>query len=137
VRQRKVAAPRQGTATLTLGLSPDLVDSLKQLSAARKSAANAGGKPKFILGIVDEAIDELATALKAGKKVGFVPTPRSSEGRTALRVSAGPHHTAQKVSEAADVKLADFVRTALSLYLRSRTREIDQEAKTSGHRSRK
>lgn len=137
MRQRKVAAPRQGTATLTLGLSPDLVDSVKQLSAARKAAANTRGKPKFILGIVDEAIEELATALKAGRTVGFVPTPRSSGGRTALRASFDAHSTAQKASEVADVKLADFVRTALSLYVRSHIREIDQKAKTARHRGRK
>ena len=137
MRQRKVAAPRQGTATLTLGLSPDLVDSLKQLSAARKSAPKAGGKPKFILGIVDEAIDELATALKVGRTVSFVPTPRSSKGRTALRVSSGAHRTAQKASEAADVKLADFVRTALSHYVRSHVREIDKKVKAARYRGRK
>lgn len=137
MRQRKVAAPRQGTATLTLGLSPDLVDSLKQLSAARKAAAKAGSKPKFILGIVDEAITDLAAALDSEKTISFIPTPRSSEGRTALRVSAGTHHAAQKASEAADVKLADFVRTALSLYVRSHLREIDQKVKATRHRGRK
>lgn len=137
MRQRKVAAPLQGTATLTLGLSPDLRDSLKLLSTARKAAAKADGKPKFILGIVDEAIAELVAALKDGKPISFVPIPRSSTGRTALRVSANAHRDAQKASEAADVKLADFVRTALSLYVRSHAREIDKEIKTSSHRGRK
>jgi hypothetical protein len=92
VRQRKVVAPRQGTAPITLGLSPDLRDSLKQLSAARKVATTASGKPKFIGGIVDAAITELAEALTAGEAVSFVPTPRSSNGRTALKVSAKAHH---------------------------------------------
>ena len=137
MQKRKVAAPRQGTATLTLGLSPDLRDSLKRLSAARKAAAKAAGQGKFIIGIVDEAITELAAFLKNGKKVAFIPVPRSSDGRTALRVGVRAHATAQKASEAADVKLADFVRTALSLYIRSHAREIDKKTQTSSHRSRK
>ncbi len=137
MRQRKVVSPRMGTATLTLGLSPDLYDSLKQLSAARKSAAQTGDKPKFILDIVDEAIAELAAILKSGREVSFIPVPRSSSGRTSLRVGERAHGIAQKASEIADVKLADFVRTALSLYVRSHAREIDQKTKTSSHRGRK
>jgi molybdopterin converting factor small subunit len=137
VQKRKVVAPRQGTATLTLGLSPDLRDSLKRLSAVRKAAAKVPGHEKFIIGIVDEAITELAAVLKGGTKVAFIPVPRSSGGRTSLRVGARAHATAQKASETADVKLADFVRTALTLYVRSHSREIDQEIKTSRHRGRK
>ncbi len=137
MQKRKVAAPRPGTATLTLGLSPDLRDSLKQLSTARKAATKAGDRPKFILDIVDQAIAELAAILKNGGEVGFIPVPRSSSGRTSLRVGGHAHRIAQSASEIADVKLADFVRTALSLYVRSHAREIDQEIKASTHRRRK
>jgi hypothetical protein len=137
VRQRKVASPRPGTATVTLGLSPDLRDGLKRLSAARKVAAKDGDQPKFILGIVDLAIDELAVALKTGKVVNFIPVPRTSPGRTSLRVGSRALRVAQKASEVADVKLADFVRTALCLYVRSHIHEIQQKTKTSSHRGRK
>lgn len=137
MQKRKVASPRRGTATLTLGLSPDLRDSLKQLSAARKAAAKAAGPERFIIGIVDEAIAKLAAALRDRKPVSFIPTPRFSTGRTALRVSANALRAAQKASETADVKLADFVRTALSRYVRSHAREIDKKTKTSSHRGRK
>jgi hypothetical protein len=137
VRQRKVASPRQGTATLTLGLSPDLYDSLKRLSAVRKAATSAAAQQKFIVGIVDEAIIELAALLKSGKMVAFIPVPRSSDGRTSLRVGTRAHLVAQKASEAADVKLADFIRTALSLYVRSHAREIDEKTETASHRGRK
>jgi hypothetical protein len=137
VHKRKVAAPRQGTATLTLGLSPDLRDSIRQLSAARKAAAKAAGQEKFIVGIVDEAIIEVAALLKSGKSVSFIPVPRSSDGRTSLRVGVRAHAIAQMAAETADVKLADFVRTALTLYIRSHAREIDKEIKTSSHRGRK
>lgn len=136
MRQRKVAAPRQGTATLTLGLSPELRDGLKQLSATRKTARR-GAKPVFIQGMVDEAILNLDQVLKSGKDVAFIPVPRSCEGRTALRVSAPAHRMAQKASEAADVKLADFIRTALSLYFRNHAHEIHKEAKAPTHRARK
>ena len=137
MRQRKVAAPRQGTATLTLGLSPNLRDSLKLLSQTRKAAQKPSSKSKFILEIVDEAIVDLASRLKSDAAVSFVPVPRSSSGRTSLRVSTRAHHVAQKASETADVKLADFVRTALSLYIRNHASEINQEAKAPGHRRRK
>jgi hypothetical protein len=136
VRQRKVVAPRQGTATLTLGLSPDLRDSLRELSAVRK-ALRKGARPVFIQGMVDDAILHLDQMLKSGKDVAFIPVPRSSNGRTALRVSAPVHRIAQKASEASDVKLADFIRTALSLYLRNHINEIHKEAKAPAHRARK
>jgi hypothetical protein len=137
VRQRKVSSPRPGTATVTLGLSPDLRDSLKQLSATRKSCTKADDHPKFILDIVDEAIAELAAILKSGAEVNFIPVPRSTKGRTSLRVGRRAHRVAQKASEDADVKLADFFRTALSLYVRSHAREIHQETKTASNRGRK
>ena len=137
MQKRKVAVPRQGTATLTLGLSPDLRDSLKRLSAARKAAAKTAGQAKFIIGIVDEAIIELAAILRSRKEVAFIPVPRSSDGRTSLRVGGRAHNIAQESAEAADVKLADFVRTALTLYVRSHAREIDKKTKTSSHRGRK
>jgi hypothetical protein len=121
---------------LVLVLSPVLRDSLKRLSANRKASRTAG-KPVFILGIVDDAIGNLANLLNAGKEIAFVPAPRSSEGRSSMRVSARAHRIAQQVSEAADVKLADFIRTALSLYVRKHADEIYQKAKTSAHRSRK
>lgn len=136
MRQRKVASPRQGTATLTLGLSPELRDGLKELSAVRKTMRR-GGKPIFIQGMVDDAIVNLDQVLKSGKEVAFIPVPRSTDGRTALRVGVPAHRIAQKASEAADVKLADFVRTALSLYFRNHAHEIHKEAKAPSHRARK
>jgi hypothetical protein len=66
-----------------------------------------------------------------------VPVPRSSNGRTALRVSAKAHKVALQASENADVKLSDFVRTAISLYIRSHASEIHKEIKTAAHRGRK
>jgi hypothetical protein len=113
-----------------------LRDSLKLLSASRKANRKAG-KPVFVLGIVDDALLNLAAILKAGKVVAFIPVPRSNEGRTSLRVSARVHGIAVRSSEDADVKLADFVRTALALYVRDHANEIHQETKTSAHRRRK
>jgi hypothetical protein len=136
VAKRKVASAPSGTDTLTLGLSPTLRDSIKLLSASRKATRKAG-KPAFVLGIVDDAILNLAALTKAGKEVAFIPVPRSSEGRTSLRVSARGHEIAVRASEDADVKLADFVRTALSAYVRDHANEIHQETKTSAHRRRK
>lgn len=134
--KRKMASAPSGTDTLTLGLNPTLRDSLKLLSASRKAARKAG-KPVFIQGMVDEAILNLAKMLKDKEQVAFIPVPRSSEGRTCLRVSVRAHRVAIQASETADVKLADFIRTALSIYLRIHAHEIDQETKAAGHRSRK
>jgi hypothetical protein len=107
------------------------------LSASRKASKKGGGKPSFILDIVDEAIAKLAAMLKSGADISFIPVPRSSTGRTSLRVSAKSHRLALQASENADVKLADFVRTALSLYIRSHASEIYEETKTPSHRGRK
>jgi hypothetical protein len=136
VAKRKVASAPSGSDTLTLGLSPNLRDSLKLLSASRKATRRAG-KPAFVLGIVDDAILNLSAHIKAGKEIAFIPVPRSSEGRTSLRVSARIHWIAVRASEDADVKLADFVRTALTIYVRDHANEIHQEIKTSAHRRRK
>jgi hypothetical protein len=75
--------------------------------------------------------------LKSGVEVSFIPVPRHNSGRTSLRISPASHRVAVKASEAADVKLSDYVRTALSLYVRSHASEIYEEAKTPAHRVRK
>lgn len=133
--KRKVASTPSGSP-LTLRLSPSLIADIKLLSAARKGGATAG-KPAFILGIVDEAILALAAQVKAGKAIAFIPMPRSSEGRTSLRVSAKVHATAIRTAEIADVKLADFIRTALSIYVQDHADEIHQKAKAPADRARK
>ena len=117
-------------------LNPDVRDSLKILSAARKER-DATDKPVFINAIVDAAIAKLAAMLKSGANVVFVPVPRESAGRTSFRITPTSHRLALKASENADVRLSDFVRTAISLYVRSHAREIYKEAKTASHRVRK
>jgi hypothetical protein len=136
VPNRKVASAPSGTNTLTLGLNPVLRDSLRLLSATRKAARTAG-KPAYIQGMVDEAILHLSQMLKSDKSIAFVPIPRSSEGRTALRVSAGAHQVALRTSEVADVRLADFIRTALTIYVRDHANEIYAKVKTPTDRRRK
>jgi hypothetical protein len=135
--KRKAASVPIGTVTLTLCLNPSLHDGLKQLASHRKDAKRDRSKPVFIAGMVDDAIIHLSAQIKKGTPIAFIPTPRSHEGRTALRVSAKAHKVAAQASETADVKLADFIRTALTEYLRNHSDEIDQKAKTSPNRSRK
>jgi hypothetical protein len=135
--KRKAASVPIGTATLTLCLNPSLHDGLKRLASRRKDAKRDRSKPVFITGMVDDAIIQLSAQLKKSAPIAFIPTPRSHEGRTALRVGAKAHEIASQASEAADVKLADFVRTALTQYLRNHTDEIDQKAQTSTNRGRK
>jgi len=136
VRKRKTKSAPTDAVFIACGLSPDLRDSLKLLSASRK-AREAADKPAFINGIVDDAVSKLAAMLKSGADVSFIPVPRINSGRTSLRISPASHRLALKASEAADVKLSDFIRTAISLYVRSHASEIYEEAKTSTHRGRK
>jgi hypothetical protein len=138
VRKHPTKSAPADAVFIALGLSPDLRDSLKLLSARRKARSSpAGGKPAFINGIVDMAIAKLAVALKSGAPVSFIPVPRVNSGRTSFRISPLSHRVAVKASEKADVKLSDYVRTAISLYVRSHAREIGEEAKTPGRRKRK
>jgi hypothetical protein len=137
VRKRKTKAASATAVFIACGLSPDLRDSLKLLSASRKAQRGKADKPSFLNGILDEAITKLAAMLKSGVDVSFIPVPRNNTGRTSFRISPGSHKVALKASETADVKLSDFIRTAISLYVRSHAREIYQEAKTASHRVRK
>ncbi len=136
MRKRTTKSARTDVVWIACGLSPDLRDSLKLLSASRKAREDSD-KPSFINGIVDDAIAKLAAMLKSGAEVSFIPVPRNNKGRASLRISPSAHKLAVKASETADVKLSDFVRTALSLYVRSHASEIYEEAKTPAHRVRK
>jgi hypothetical protein len=136
VRKRESkAAPV--TVFIACSLNPDLRDSLKLLSASRKALEDRAGKPASLGGLVEEAIAKLAAMLKSGAEVSFIPVPRNNTGRTSFRIGSASHKLALKLSENADVKLSDFIRTAISLYVRSNASEIYEEAKTASHRGRK
>lgn len=136
MRKRKTKSAPTDAVFIACGLSPDLRDSLKLLSTARKDRPG-GDQPAFINGILADAIAKLAAMLKSGADVSFIPVPRNNTGRTSFRISPTSHRLAVKAAEAADVKLSDFIRTALSLYVRSHAREIYQETKTASPRRRK
>lgn len=137
MRKRKTKSAPTEAVFIALGLSPDLRDSLKTLSASRKARDAGGAKPAFLNGIVDDAIAKLVAMLKSGTEVSFIPVPRTSSGRTSFRISPSSHRLALKAAETADVKLSDFVRTAISFYVRSHASEIYEEAKTASHRAGK
>ena len=137
MRKRKTKAASATVVFIACGLSPDVRDSLKLLSASRKVLRNQSDRPSFFNAIVDEAIAKLAALLKSGADIGFIPVPRNNTGRTSFRISPLAHKTALRASKNADVKLSDFIRTAISFYVRSHASEIYKEAKTSRPRRRK
>ena len=137
MRKRNTRAASATAVFIACSLSPDLRDSLKLLSASRKVQRAKADKPAFLNGILDDAIAKLAAMLKSGVAVSFIPMPRNNTGRTSFRISPASHKVALKASETADVKLSDFIRTAISLYVRSHASEIYEEAKTPSHRVRK
>ena len=137
MRKRKTRAASTTAVFIACSLSLDLRDSLMLLSSSRKAQRGKTDKPSFLNGILDEAIAKLAAMLKSGVQVSFIPVPRNNTGRTSFRISPASHRVALKASETADVKLSDFIRTAISLYVRSHASEIYEEAKTPSHRGRK
>ena len=136
MRTRKAKSTPAKSVFIACGLSPDLRDSLQLLSSSRKAIVE-GSKPSFINAMLDEAIAKLAAMLKSGAAVSFVPVPRKKTDRTSFRISPASHKIALKACKDADLKLSDFIRTAISLYVRSNASEIYEEAKTDGHRGRK
>ena len=136
MRKRKTKSAPTKSVFIACGLSPDLRDSLRMLSAIRKTRGTQN-KPVFINAIVDDAIAKLAAVIKSGANVSFIPVPSRSSGRTTFRISPTSHRVALTGSENADVNLAAYVRTAISTYVRSHAREIYQEAKTTSDRARK
>lgn len=106
---------------MTQGLRRDLT----LLVASRK--LQASGKPDSITQIVNLAILDLATRVRRGTKIAFLTVPRSPV-RVSVRASRHAHSIAIHVSEDANVRISDFVRTAISLYVRKHGREITRLA---------
>jgi hypothetical protein len=136
-RKRKIAPATQGFGFTRPTLSADLQDSLKLISASRKAQGDKSNQPSYLNGIVDEAIAKLAAMLKSGADVNFVPLPTKNAARPTYRISPASHKLAVAASENAGVKLGDFIRTALTLYVRSHASEIYKEAKPAANRARK
>ena len=117
-----------GTIPISLAVTADLRNDLMLLAASRKLAGSRG--VRSITHIVDAAILDLAAVVRRGARVSFVTVPRSP-----VRISVRTHHHAREAailaSRNVNVRISDFVRTALSRYLRKHRREIPHLTKRS------
>jgi hypothetical protein len=136
VRKTKALAAKPASALVSVFLRPKLHDDLKKLVAKRKLSPRRPDRPVFIRDILDEAIASLDARLQRGATVSFVPVSPSDSRQTSMRVGGAGYRAAVRASKRADVRLADFVRTALTLYLIKCASEIHETSKTPTHRKR-
>ncbi len=130
-----VLRKKAGKATSLLGttvpvsvcLKSDVRENLTLLIATRKTTNKAAGKPASIVAVLEDAISALAAKIEGGSAVAFIPVPPDCV-RASLRISTKTHQVAQKLAKAADVRVADFIRTALTLYLRKHASETARYA---------
>lgn len=124
------AVSSRGTTVPVSGcLKAGTRENLTLLIAIRKTTNKAAGKPASVVAILDDAISVLATKLEGGRAVAFIPVPPNDCVRVSLRISTKTHQVAQKWAKAADVRVADFIRTALTFYLRKHASETARYAR--------
>jgi hypothetical protein len=136
VRKTKALAAKPASALVSVFIRPGLLDDLKKLVAKRKSLPRRSDRPVFISSILDDAIASLNARLHRGATVSFVPVSPSDSRQTSMRLGGARRRAAMRSSKHADVRLADFVRTALTLYLKKYASEIHETSKTPAHRKR-
>jgi hypothetical protein len=136
VRKRKAAPPAAKNVLISAYLNPALHDTLKRLAAVRK-AAKTRTRPTFLKAILEEALQQLAVKVKADADISFVPVAPGGNKQICYRISGAVHRTATQAANMANVQFADFLRTAITCYVRNHAGEIHEEAKAPSHRKRK
>jgi hypothetical protein len=136
VRKTKALAAKPASALVSVFIGPGLLDDLKKLVAKRKLLPRWPDRPVFISNILDDAIASLDARLQRGATVSFVPVSPSDSRQTSMRLGGASHRAAMRASKRADVRFADFIRTALTLYLKKCASEIHETSKTPAHRQR-
>lgn len=81
-------------------------------------------KPSSFVSILDDAVRLLANQHDRDSPARFVPVPRDDCERVSLRVTGQSYATAQTASKKADVRITDWLRTAVVLYLRKHRKEV-------------
>ena len=117
------------TVPVSVCLKPDVRENLTLLIATRKTTNKAARKPASVVAVLDDAISGLAAKFESHSAVAFIPVPPNNCVRVSLRLSTKTHQVARKWAKAADVRVADFIRTALSLYLRKHANETARYAR--------
>jgi hypothetical protein len=102
---------------------PGVRDALARLIRVRKSMVPRGKKPRSIVEIVDEAIKALSAQIQAKRKVHYVIVPATGCDRLSLRVNPNTYEIAQQHAVDDDVRATDFIRTAVTFYLKKCEKE--------------
>lgn len=95
---------------------------LTQLAAVRRFKGSS--KPSSFVSILDDAVQMLVKQDDSDCPARFVPVPRSDCERVSLRVTGQSYAVAQIASKNSDVRITDWLRTAVMLYLRRHRREV-------------
>lgn len=130
-RKRAVRAVsgRGTTVPVSVCLKTETRENLTLLIATRKTTNKAAHKPASVAAVLDDAISALAAKFEGGGVVAFIPVPPNDCVRVSLRIGTKTHQVVQKWAKVADVRVADFIRTALTLYLRKYASETARYAR--------
>lgn len=120
----KTAKFSHTTKPVSVCFKPGVRDTLARLIAVRKLTNLHGTKPRSVVRIVDEAIKSLAAQRAANRRVSYIPVPASECSRFSIRVSPTTYKIAQNGATKDDVRVTDYIRTAVTLYLQKHEREI-------------
>lgn len=112
------------TQPISVSFKPGVREMLVRLIAVRKLAGLHGTKPRSVVGIVDEAIKSMAALRASNRKVNYIPVPANGCRRFSIRVRPATYRIAQKGAAKDDVRITDYIRTAVALYLQKHEREI-------------
>lgn len=123
-----VSSSHGTTVPISVCLKTNARENLTLLIAIRKTTNRAAHKPASVAAVLDDAISALTTKFEGGRAVAFIPVPPRDCVRMSMRISTETHQAAQKWAKAADVRVADFIRTALVFYLRKHARETARYA---------
>jgi hypothetical protein len=125
----KPISSRGTTVPVSVRLKTDIRENLTLLIATRKTTNKAARKPASVAAILDDAVSALAAKLEGASEVAFIPVPPNDCVRLSLRINIKTLQAAQKWAREADVRVADFIRTALTLYLRKYAGETARYAR--------
>ena len=125
----KAVSPRGSTVPVSVCMKTGARENLTLLIATRKTTNKAARKPASVAAVLNDAISALAAKFEGGSAVAFIPVPPHDCERVSLRINTKTHQVAQKWAKAADVRVADFIRTALTFYLRKHAGETARYAR--------
>jgi len=105
-----------------LGVSPALRDDLRRLCLSRRLRWAEGEEPATIRGIMDAAVSDFGARPKE-QHMDFATAPRTCVMLSA-RIGAEARRIANAASARADVRLTDYLRTALVQYMKRHASEL-------------